>query len=250
MDFGNLELDRKLSPCLAQFFSWSELGGLCSTLLTRCLQRSTSADAVRQGQSNAWALKLVDTALSQDELSALMDALEANDQGREARGDVWEISQSLSYMLVAKALPFSAEGSHAVDDGVWFTGGVGSEVPNSVYAVSVVRQRQEGVETELYFSSYLIDKQQLPKADPEKCANLLRRIAYDFLKTEEGRAAYEETYEDFNWGDMETYIPDAFLKPYGVARCNGCIYPCCDVISVLVDQDEVLDDGIWEDNAP
>ena len=47
----------------------------------------------------------------------------------------------------------------------------------------------------------------------------------DYFKTEEGWAAYEETCEDFNWGDMETYIPDAFFKPCGVAHCDGYVYP-------------------------
>lgn len=66
----------------------------------------------------------------------------------------------------------------------------------------------------------------------------------DYFKTEEGWAAYEETCEDFNWGDMETYIPDAFFKPCGVAHCDGYVYPCCDVIGILVDQDELSGDGI------
>lgn len=249
MDFGYLEIDKKLSPCLAQFFSWTELGELCSTMLTSALRRLVSVAAVKQGQGSAWVLKLIDNALSQEELYTLMDALDANGQGQETREDVWEIPQSLSYTLVAKAIPFYAKEAHAVDDGVWFTGTVGSEVPSNVYAVLVVRQRQDGVGTELYFSSYLVDEQQLPKADPEKCADLLRQIAFDFLKTEDGRAAYEETCKDFNWGDMETYIPDAFFKPYGVARCDGCVYPCCGVIGVLVNQDELLGDGIWENDA-
>lgn len=90
-------------------------------------------------------------------------------------------------------------------------------------------------------NSSAVLSQVLPKAGPEECADLLRRIASDFLNTEEGRAAYGETCEDFTWGDMETHIPYAFFSAYGVMRC--------DVISVLADQDELLGDGIWADDA-
>lgn len=189
--------------------------------------------------------------LKLDELDTLAAVLEADDYdrdvGRGAGNHVWEIPCSLGYKLVAKVLPFHVKESHITPDGVWFTGGVGPEMLDSVYAVTVIRERKEGSGTEIYTSNYLVDKQRLPEPSPKACADLLRKIATDFLKTEEGREAYKETCKDFNWGDMETYISDMFFVPYGVARRNGFAYPCCDEIDVLVNQDELLGEGIWDD---
>lgn len=253
MSFECLGADSSLVPCLARFFSWDDLSKLCSTLLSDGLQRTTVVTAVGVDCGDAWELKLVHAPISKEEQETLMNILDTDDFEQEANDfgvyPIWEISFSVSHKLVARVLPFHVEASHASDDGVWFTGCAESETPGSVYAVNVIRLRTDGLDTEVYFSNYLVDKRRLAAPTPKACEDLLRKIAADFLQTEDGRDAYAETCEDFNWGDMETYIPDAFFKPYGVSRPDGRIYPYCDVIGVIVNQDELLGDCSLEDTA-
>lgn len=241
-----------LTPCLARFFSWDDLSKLCSDLLSNGFQRPVAVNAVGLDCGDAWELKLIDIPISKGEQETLMDILDADDYDREANDfggyPIWEISFSVSQKLASKVLPFHVESSHASDSGVWFTGRSGSEASGSVYAVTVIRHRLDGFDDEVYFSHYLIDQERLPNPNSEECADLLRAIAADFLRTEDGRQAYAETCEDFNWGDMEVYIPDAFFKPYGVTRHDGRVYPCSNMIGVIVNQDELLGDSSLEES--
>ena len=118
---------------------------------------------------------------------------------------------------------------------------------SAAYAVSVLRRRSCGLDTELYRSCFYIAQDRLPSPSEDACAAFLRNIIRDFLKTEEGRCAYEETFEDFNWGDVDTYIPDEFWARNGVLTYSSSrkqTFFCCGIISILVDQDELLGKGL------
>lgn len=252
MNFDCLKPDDKLVPYQAYFFSWTELNELCSSLLSESLQRSVVAYAAGEERYDTWQIKLTNAPLAEDELAALMDFLGADDFDREANDfggfPIWELSCTLSQKLVAARLPIPITGSHAADNGVWFTSQPVGETPSDVYAVNVIRQRIEGMESELYFSNYLVSSQQNPNLNEKTCEALLRKIAADFLRTQEGKKAYEDTCQDFNWGDMETYIPDEFFRSYGVTRCKGTPYLCCGTISFIVNQDELLGSNCCEEN--
>lgn len=250
MEFDCLMMDKTLAPCLARFFSWHDLSRLCSNLLSISFQFPVNASAVPRSWDNTWKLELEYVPLSSYELDTLAAVLEEDDYdgavGRGTENHVWVIPYLLSHKLVARVLPFHVKGSHITPDGVWFTGGVCQEISGSVYAVTVIRVRYESCNTEAYTSNYLVDMQRLPDSSPKACADLLRGITSDFLKTKEGQEAYKETCKDFNWGDMETYISDSFFVPYGVTRCSGFMYPCCNAIDVLANQDELLGGDIFE----
>ena len=114
---------------------------------------------------------------------------------------------------------------------------------SAAYAVNVLRRRSCGLDTELYCSCFYIAQDRLPASNEDACAAFLRHIIRDFLKTEEGRCAYEKTFEDFNWGDAATYIPDGFWARYGVSVYSSSqkqTFSCCGIISILVGQDELL----------
>lgn len=255
MNFDFLKPDSTLVPCQAHMCGWKGLSNICSALLTSFYERPIFTQAVGENRSDNWDLKLTDTPLTKEELTALLEALHADDYDWDANNcgeyPIWELSQGVATKLVAMALPFSVEASHAADDGVWFTGNVPEEMLHSVYVVTVVRYRIEGLNTEIYYSRYLIDSQQLPAPTEQACEDYLRKIAGDFLNTEEGKCAYEDTCEDFNWGDMETYIPDDFFSVYGVvhdtSRPGAKQFQCCGEFIILVNQDEQLGNGHFDD---
>lgn len=125
-NFDFLRHAANITPCQAHFCTWDGLSDLCSTLLTGFFKRLVSVGAYGDERGDGWSLKLDDKPLSADELTALMNALNADDCDRDINDfgeyPIWELSHSLGQKLVARTLPFVVEATHASDDGVWFTG--------------------------------------------------------------------------------------------------------------------------------
>lgn len=121
----------------------------------------------------------------------------------------------------------------------------------AAYAVTVIRQRCDGWNKELYRSSFRVAQDRLPDPSETACEAYLRGIISDFLQTEDGKRAYEATCHDFNWGDVETEIPDDFFSAYGVthntSEPGNDKFLCCGAISILVDQDELLGQSFYEE---
>lgn len=132
MSFDFLKHAANITPNQAHFCSWEGLSNLCSAMLTGYFKRPVFVGAVGEEHSDGWSLKLGDTPLSKEELTALMDVLHADDYDRDANDfgeyPIQELSQSLGRRLVAATLPFTVEASHAADDGVWFTGHASANV--------------------------------------------------------------------------------------------------------------------------
>ncbi len=235
-------------PCQAHFYTWTQLSELCSTLFTSFFGRPTPVQAVGEFNRDSWCLEFLESPLSYEDLTAIFTALKADDYDQEANDvgayPVWELSQSLCQKLVSLTLPFPVAASHTSDDGVWFTGNTAE------YGVAVIRQRCDGRNSEIYYSSFRIAQARLPEPSEEACEAYLRKVIYEFLQTEDGKRAYEETCRDFNWGDVETEIPDDFFSAYGVTHCcsghsNGQ-FLCCGLIGILVDQDEPLGRDVYD----
>lgn len=137
-----------------------------------------------------------------------------------------------------QVVPCPAKEPHATEDGGQVTGGT------AVYSIVVIRRRVEGRKTELYCSYFLLDQNLLTDPSGDTCEAYLRKVVRDFLMTDAGKLAYENTCRDFNWGDVETEIPDDFFSAYGVTHCCGGHgsgqFLCCGQVGILVDQDEPL----------
>ena len=190
----------------------------------------------------------MESPLSYEDLTAIFTTLKADDYDREANDagayPLWELSPSLCQKLVSPALPFPVAASHTSDDGIWFTGNTAE------YGVAVIRQRCDGRNSEIYYSSFRIAQDRLPEPSEAACEAYLRKVIYEYLQTEDGKQAYEKTCQDFNWGDVETEIPDDFFSAYGVTRYssrhdNGQ-FLCCGLVGILVDQDELLGEYIYD----
>ncbi len=240
--------DQAGTSCQAHFYTWLQLSELCSTLLTGFFDRPTPVQAVGEINRDSWSLKFLESPISHEDLEAIFTALQADDYDRDAndigKGPVWELSKALSQKIVSPTLTFPVDASHTSDDGVWFTGSM------AMYAVTVIRQRYEGRNVELYSSHFRIAQNRLPQPSEAACEAYLRKIVYDFLQTEAGKRAYKESCQDFNWGDVETEIPDNFFSTYGVIHCIGRPddgqFLCCGLIGILVNQDELLGEDVYD----
>ena len=69
-----------------------------------------------------------------------------------------------------------------------------------------------------------------------------RETVNDFLNTPEGKQAWEDTLHDFNWADIDGYIPEEFLSQYGIKTYQpGGRLEISGVITLDVNQDESFD---------
>ena len=143
-----------------------------------------------------------------------------------------------------QAGPCPAEDFHAAG------GSVLAPCSSAVYSLVVIRRRVEVRTTELYYSNFLLDRNLLVEPNAASCEAYLRNVVHAFLTTEAGKCAYENSCRDFNWGDVETEIPDDFFSAYGLTHCGGKLgareFLCCGTIGILVDQDEYLGCEVFE----
>ena len=66
-----------------------------------------------------------------------------------------------------------------------------------------------------------------------------REAVNNFLNTPEGKQAWEDTLHDFNWADIDGYIPEEFLSQYGIKTYQpGGRLEISGVITLDVNQDE------------
>lgn len=67
----------------------------------------------------------------------------------------------------------------------------------------------------------------------ESAEHALRNAVAEYLTTDGGKKAIDDTCEDFNWGDSVNYVPDEIWEKHGLR-------PHPRITNVMVDQDEVL----------
>lgn len=76
--------------------------------------------------------------------------------------------------------------------------------------------------------------------DPEQS---FRTAIKEFLETEEGRAAIENSCDDFNWGDAMMVVPDEFWEKHGIrelSRGDIVTVQITEHMEIYVRQDEIL----------
>ncbi|QST02159.1 hypothetical protein IMZ31_22160 (plasmid) [Pontibacillus sp. ALD_SL1] len=93
-------------------------------------------------------------------------------------------------------------------------------------------------EEEKHVDLLLIDEERLEHSTSEM---FLRRVIEDFLNTEAGKEAIEESMDDFNWGDVANRIPYDHWSQCGIELVyeNSTISFGKQEV-VVVDHDEVL----------
>lgn len=120
-----------------------------------------------------------------------------------------------------------------------------SQLPNldftPVNMVALVREVPS--EQERWSDAFWVDARKVPTTD------LFRAAVQEYLETEEGRMAIQETRDDFNWGDAILYVPEQIWNKHGIYPATHeklpemmGLAPTADhtILTLTVDQDEVL----------
>lgn len=110
------------------------------------------------------------------------------------------------------------------------------------YGLVITRMRINGFGTDIWHDKYVI---QLPLGvnpnDTEAVARHVASIVDDWLCTEDGREAWEDTLHDFNWGDISNYIPDSYFQSRGIYNKTYLKeFPISGLITIIVEQDRVF----------
>ena len=110
------------------------------------------------------------------------------------------------------------------------------------YLVIVNRTRQDGFDCEHYVSHYIVTPPDYMEINNDNCwIQLFRNMVEDFLNTPDGNRTWEETCYDFNWGDIDSYIPDDFMKQYNIRDYHdGEALNIAGIITLNVNQDETF----------
>lgn len=75
------------------------------------------------------------------------------------------------------------------------------------------------------------DHEKHPDFDPEAA---IRAAAADYLHTNQGKAALEDTCGNFNYGDFVNYVPDHMNKKHGF------VIQEVNIVSIVTDHNEDL----------
>lgn len=102
----------------------------------------------------------------------------------------------------------------------------------------VIEDRSDPRETKVIVEPFHILDETKP---PEQA---LRNAVKEFVSsgTEESKTALHNANGYYNWGDVITTVPDDIFAKHGLLRIMQ------EAVDIVVDHDEVLCDGIPEDN--
>ena len=84
---------------------------------------------------------------------------------------------------------------------------------NKVY--TMVRRDQDGIDINIYVDMYEVPETLVENGKEEDILTFFRRIAKEYMRTDEGKKELDYNCGNFNWNDFAN-IPERFLKQYGV----------------------------------
>ena len=117
------------------------------------------------------------------------------------------------------------------------------DFPPSYLGVVIIRTKYDGIDTATYTDKFILRLPRWMKTRDETAVlSFIKDVIQQFLNTENGNAAWKDTDEDFNWDDVKAYIPDDFLRSYGIFPVSEAKeHPMTDIMIFKVDQDESFD---------
>lgn len=103
--------------------------------------------------------------------------------------------------------------------------------------------RRDGLDIKTYDFTYLTPSF-FCKNGPEGEKEYLKKAVKVWLSTKDGLKAFEDTSEDFNWLDVQHYVPDIWFAGYNIFPVKPGMKvtfgsPACIIIDV--DADEVFE---------
>lgn len=107
--------------------------------------------------------------------------------------------------------------------------------------VCIIATDQDGLNTKNYIFEFLADNRKLK--DTADIRRAIKEAVKEFCQTEEGRKVYEGNCNNFNWGDLDAYVPETVLNKYGLYKPDAA---SGDILEVdfneqLIDENDVLE---------
>ena len=85
---------------------------------------------------------------------------------------------------------------------------------NGVY--TMIRRDQDGMDINVYIDMYELPAELMKEGTETNVIEVFRKIAKDYLATDEGKRELEYSCGCFNLNDF-AYIPEKFLNRYGIS---------------------------------
>lgn len=86
----------------------------------------------------------------------------------------------------------------------------------NIRKVCIIATDQDGLNTKNYIFEFLADNRKLKDAAAVRQA--ITAAVKAFCQTEDGRKIYKGNCNNFNWGDLDAYLPEAILNKYGLYK--------------------------------
>lgn len=80
----------------------------------------------------------------------------------------------------------------------------------------IIATDQDGLNAKSYIFEFVLDISRIKNTSDMRQA--ITDAVKEFCQTEEGRKIYEGNCNNFNWGDLEAYVPEAILNRYGLYK--------------------------------
>lgn len=71
-------------------------------------------------------------------------------------------------------------------------------------------------------------------------AQAVRNACKEYCLTDEGRRVYEGNCNCFNWGDFDTYVPNAICEKYGIRKTLTTVSEQFYFDEQLVDEEDIF----------
>lgn len=86
----------------------------------------------------------------------------------------------------------------------------------NIRKIYIIATDRDGFNTKNYVFEFLADNRKLKDAAAVRQA--IEDAVKEFCQTEEGRKVYEENGNNFNWGDLDAYVPELILNKHGLYK--------------------------------
>ena len=88
----------------------------------------------------------------------------------------------------------------------------------NIRKVCIIATDQDGLNTKNYIFEFLADNRKLKDAAAIRQA--ITAAVKEFCQTEDGKKIYEGNCNNFNWGDLDAYLPETILNKYGLYKSD------------------------------
>lgn len=112
----------------------------------------------------------------------------------------------------------------------------------NIRKVCIIATDQDGLNTKTYIFELLADNRKLK--DVEAVKQAITDAVKEFCQTEDGRKIYNGNCNNFNWGDLDAYLPETTLNKYGLYKSHDTSE---DILEVDFNEQLVSETDVFEE---